>query len=590
MAGINEVIMRLLADARQYKAELDSAILKNEEFSKSTVPMGQRFSKFASTATTAVAGVGLALGAYGVDQAIKFTESLEKIANQSGASAAEVDYLKSKILDVSSATGISSSEIANAFLSAEKAGIRQAKAVDLVTAASKAAVVTGGDVTTVTNAIISAQTLQVTKGMSVAAVADLMVKANKLHIGSLDTLVGILQGRVGGALAAYGVKLAQAAAIADVASKAGYTNTRSMMTLATSLAKIENPTKSSTKALASFGVSASKLASDARTPGGIITVLKDLEAQSKRTGVPIQNLITAVFGASGSGLVSVLQKNLPTLEKYTKTLQGASGKNLNTVFGISQGQLDNQIKILKTNFTNAMTGLGLLLLPTVKDLANWATDAVKYFRDHPLVAKIASDATIAVFALAIGAKVLKVLSPIFKMLNIGAKSAQVVATDANTIALQANTDALLGKKGGNTLVNDAKKFGGNLLPLVGRFFANGGGGLLEGAGLGATVLAANALTPGPVSSTDVTLKNVQGLLKDGFTKAQVANVIESLKKNPKELISYSNDPNAGGPMLDFMRQLTKNTWQDWQTFAGWKPNQGDAGTYSGTLKVTATVK
>ena len=464
MAGINEVIMRLLADARQYKAELDSAILKNEEFSKSTVPMGQRFSKFASTATTAVAGVGLALGAYGVDQAIKFTESLEKIANQSGASAAEVDYLKSKILDVSSATGISSSEIANAFLSAEKAGIRQAKAVDLVTAASKAAVVTGGDVTTVTNAIISAQTLQVAKGMSVAAVADLMVKANKLHIGSLDTLVGILQGRVGGALAAYGVKLAQAAAIADVASKAGYTNTRSMMTLATSLAKIENPTKSSTKALASFGVSASKLASDARTPGGIITVLKDLEAQSKRTGVPIQNLITAVFGASGSGLVSVLQKNLPTLEKYTTTLQSASGQNLNTVFGMTQGQLNQQLKVLKTNFQNAMTGLGLLLLPTVKDLANWATDAVKYFKDHPLVAKIASDATIAVFALAIGAKVLKVLSPIFKMLNIGAKSAQVIATDANTIALQENTIALGGKTGSGVLPTIEKY--GKFAPLL----------------------------------------------------------------------------------------------------------------------------
>jgi len=415
MAGINEVIMRLLAETREYNAKLDESIKKNVEFSKSTVPMGQQIKNFANTATTAMAGLGLALGAYGVDQALKFEQSLDTLRNQSGASAKEIEYLKGKILDISSTTGIASTSITNAFLSVEKAGIRGANATNLVTAASKAAVATGGDVVQMTQAIIAAQTIQSAKGMSVAQVADLMVIANRHHIGSLDNLVQVLQGKVGGTLAAYGVSLAQSAAISDVASQAGYSNARAMVALANGIGKVENPTKATTKQLASMGINANKLAQDARTSGGIITVLKDLETQSRKTGIPMDSLIRSVFG-QGAGLATVLDKNLPKLVKLTDAMSKASGKDLNTVFGISQGQLDNQLKILKTNFQNAMTGLGLLLLPTVKQVAGWAAGAVKYFQEHPLVAKIASDATITLFALAIGKKIFDVVSPIFKLI------------------------------------------------------------------------------------------------------------------------------------------------------------------------------
>ena len=416
MAGVNEVIMRLLADTKQYTAEIDKTIKKNVEFGDSTVPMSQKINNFTKQATTAVAGLGLAMGAYGVDQAIKFTETLDQLRNQSGASASEIEYLKGKILDLSSLTGIASGNISSAFLSVEKAGIRGKSAVDLVTAASKAAVATGGDVVQMTQAIIAAQTIQSAKGMSVAQVADLMVIANKHHIGSLDNLVAVLQGKVGGTLAAYGVNLAQSAAIADVASEAGYSNARAMVALANGIGKVENPTKSSSKQLASMGINANKLASEARSPGGIISVLKDLEVQSRKTGIPMDSLIKSVFG-QGAGLASVLDKNLPKLTTLVNTLSSASGKNLNTVFGISQSQLDNQIKILKTNLQNALTGLGLLLLPTVEQVAHFATGAVKYFRDHPLVSKFATDATIGLFAIAIGKKVYDVLKPVLTLLG-----------------------------------------------------------------------------------------------------------------------------------------------------------------------------
>jgi hypothetical protein len=272
-----------------------------------------------------------------------------------------------------------------------------------------------------------------------------MVIANRHHIGSLDNLVQVLQGKVGGTLAAYGVSLAQSAAISDIASQAGYSNARAMVALANGVGKVENPTKSSAKQLATLGLNANKIAKDARTPGGIITVLRDLEVQSRKTGIPMDSLIKSVFG-QGAGLATVLDKNLPKLVTLTDAMNKASGKDLNTVFGISQGQLDNQMKILKTNVKNALTGLGLILLPATKDIANWATGAVKYLKDHPLVAKIATDATISLFALAIGAKVLKVLKPIFTLLGssfsgaaglLGMGTAELAAIAAPVAALVA---------------------------------------------------------------------------------------------------------------------------------------------------------
>ena len=430
MAGLlPPVIATLIADTKEYQAKMAEAQATMTKFGVASETTGGKMTAFGQKATTAVAAVGIAMVAYGIDKALKYNEALDKIQNQAGASVSELDYLKRVILTVSSQTAISSDQIANAFLQVEKAGIRGAAAYKLVDSAAKAAAITGGDVAAIATTIVAAQSLQITKGQSVAQVTDTLVKANQNHIGSLDNLVGLLKGRVGGALAAYGINLGEAAAVADIAAKAGYNNARSLTTLAVGLGKVENPTTAQTKALKALGINADDLARTARHPGtGLIDTLKALEVQSRKTGVPLEKLISVTFGSGAVGLVSALAKQIPQLSALNASLQSSSSKGLANAFGITTEQLNFKIAQIKTQLTNALTGIGLLMLPTITDVANWVTTTTAYLQKHPLVQKIATDATIALFVAAIGKKLLGFLAPVLELLGISASAVTAAAT------------------------------------------------------------------------------------------------------------------------------------------------------------------
>ena len=405
MALLPPVVATLIADTKEYTAKMTEAQAKMGEFGAASETTGGKMTAFGKKATTAVAAVGAAMVVYGIDKALQYTEALDKIQNQAGASASEIDYLKGVILKVSNQTAISSDQIAGAFLQVEKAGIRGSAAYKLVDNAAKAASITGGDVAAIATTIVAAQSLQITKGQSVAQVTDTLVKANQNHIGSLDNLVGLLKGRVGGALAAYGINLGEAAAVADIAAKAGYTNARSMTTLATGLGKVENPTTAQSKALASLGINAEKLAKTARTPGtGLIDTLKALEVQSRKTGVPLEKLISVAFGSGAVGLVSALAKQIPQLTSLNTSLQSSSANGLDTAFGITSEQLNFKIEQIKTQLQNALTGIGITLLPTVATLAGVVTTVTAYLQKHPIAMTFLSDSLVAAIGLSLSTK------------------------------------------------------------------------------------------------------------------------------------------------------------------------------------------
>jgi hypothetical protein len=188
--------------------------------------------------------------------------------------------------------------------------------------------------------------------------------------------------------------------------------------------------------MAALGLNSEQLATTARHPGtGLIDVLKALEVQSQKTGVPLQKLITATFGAGSVGLVSALAKQLPALQALNTSLQGASQKSLNTAFGLTQSQLSFKISQIKTQLTNALTGIGLLMLPAITDVANWITNITAYFQKHPLVQKIATDATIALFAAAVGKKLLGILGLITVGEGVAGAAGAAGATSAASAAL-----------------------------------------------------------------------------------------------------------------------------------------------------------
>lgn len=576
MGMLNPVIATLLADTKEYMAKMNEADEKMHKFGKTAEESGGKFHKFANTASNAVIGVGAAITGYAIDQALKFNEVLDNIQNQSGASAEEVDRLKTSIINVSNETAISSDKIGNAFLQVEKAGIRGASAYKLVDAAAKTAAITGGDVVSTTQTLIGIQRLQIARGMSVAQVGDLMVNANKMHVGSLESLTGVLTGKVGGALAATGMNLAEIASISGVASAAGYGTAKSYVALATGLQKIENPTASSAKQLKALGLNADVLAQTARKPGtGLVDVLKMLEVQSHRTGIPMNTLIKDTFGTASVGMVQTLANNINKVSDANKKLQQSSGADLSIKFGLTSQQLNFKLKQLETQSKNALTGFGLMLLPDVTAVANFAQGAVKYFQKHPLVQKIASDAALTLFGASLAFKVAQAIGKIpglgtllGKIPGLGslfkstdtALLTEIAANTAATATEGAIADAELAKTGfAGGLAGFAKAFGEGALGGISDFaapvaLAIGAFAipylLTKGSQTEVTPSLINEFYKGKVATDIAAQIKTQQAEGIQFTINKATGIISEVTGG-RSPVSFSYDPNHGSALQEY---------------------------------------
>ena len=122
------VIATLFADTKEFMAKMDEAELKMGKFGAAADVSGSKMHDFANKASTAIVAFGGAIAAYGVDQALKFQDSLDKLQNQAGLTAKQADEVGKSIMNISNATGVSSENVASAFLEVEKAGLRGKKA------------------------------------------------------------------------------------------------------------------------------------------------------------------------------------------------------------------------------------------------------------------------------------------------------------------------------------------------------------------------------------------------------------------------------------------------------------------------------
>jgi TP901 family phage tail tape measure protein len=407
-------------------------------------------SNFANKASTAVLGVGVALGAYAVDQAFKFQEGMDTLANQTNLTKSQLDRLGTSIQNISDVTGVSNADLQTSALTIYQAGYKGAQATKLLTDAAKASVITNASVTDTTQALVAAQSLQIAKGMDVTKLTGILVKGSKEFVGGLSAEEQMLSGRVGVALANYGLNLKTIIPIGAQFAKDGLP-TRSISSFANALGNIEKPMTDSKGKLTTYasglekvGLSQATLSEDLRKGNivGILTQIKDVAASS---GKPLSEIANAVFGTTGGAAASALVRNLSDLASAQQNLTGAGAGSLQSGFKTAVEQLGPQLKVLKANFDNLMVNAGKLLLPALSDVTKWANDFFKALKDNPILRDVLGAGLATVFALALAVKIKSLFSSIAGLFG---KGSQAVQLDANTTALQENTDALLGKSGG----------------------------------------------------------------------------------------------------------------------------------------------
>ena len=108
--------------------------------------------------------------------------------------------------------------------------------------------------------------------------------------------------------------------------------------------------------------------------------------------------------------------------------------------------------------------------------------------------------------------------------------------------------------GGKSFVSQTKdtvtKYGGSVLPLIGKFFGKGGGTLLEGLGMGGAIAAADILAPGPakqVGGKTITLKDLTGA---GWTTSEAKTLLTQIAKNTSAYSLVLDKANGGTNELD----------------------------------------
>src|ERR1019366_4390997 len=144
------VVATLLADTKQYSAKMDAATGKMAAF-------GASADKAASKAATAILGIGLGVAAVSVDLAYKYDEALGLMQRSTNLTAAQVDYLKGKIIGVSTATATSATLVTTGVTQLIKAGESSKQALHDVGVAAQYAQATNADLNDTLNAAIGIQ-------------------------------------------------------------------------------------------------------------------------------------------------------------------------------------------------------------------------------------------------------------------------------------------------------------------------------------------------------------------------------------------------------------------------------------------------
>jgi len=424
MGMLPTVVATLLADTREYMAKMDEAGAKMAEFGGIAGASGAKMDKFANTASTAVLGVGAAITAFGVDKAFQFQEGLDKLQNQAGLTADQADKLGKAIMGISNATGQSTTDLINSALTVEQAGIKGKKATDLLSTAAKAAVVTNASVADTTQAIVAAQSLQIAKGMSVQDLTGKLVAGSREFVGGLQAEESMLSGRVGVALANYGLNLSTVTALGAEFAKVGLP-TKSISAFAGGFASLEQPTTSYIKKLNEADLSQNILAADLRKGniGGMLAYIKD---QAGGSAAKLSEMVNAVFGKTGGGAASDLIKNLQSFVNIQQQVAGSGSGSLSKGFGEASKQLGVQMRIIEEKLVNSATEFGLVLMPYVKDAANLLTGAMNYVSTHKGAQTALGEGIATALAAALAVKAS----------NIGIKIAEAfgVAVEAGTAA------------------------------------------------------------------------------------------------------------------------------------------------------------
>ena len=354
MAAMTTVLKAIIkADAKSLKTELKSAEKSLEAFGKKTKETGKKL-------TRSVTMPIVAAGGFAIKSAADFEASMTKIESLVGLSADAVQGFTADVKNLSGSTARAPKELADAMFFITSAGIRGAEATDTLEASAKAAAVGLGDTATIADLATSALNAYGSDVLSASDATDVMVAA--VREGKLEAteLAGSM-GRVLPVASAMGVSFDEVGAAFAALSRTGTNANEAATQVRGILTSLLKPTKQSSDALASMGLSAQGLRNQIKQEGLLATL-----GTLKETFAGNEAATAAVFGNVRAlmGVMDMLGANSASTEAIFKSMEDTTGA-LDKAFEVTSGTTAFKLQQAMANLKSSLIAIGDVLIPII---------------------------------------------------------------------------------------------------------------------------------------------------------------------------------------------------------------------------------
>lgn len=357
--------------------------------------VGDKVSSMGGKMSATITAPVVASGTLSVKEATDYGSSLAKLSTIADTSKVSVDDLDKAITDLSSQTGMSAANIAEASYQAISAGQSTEDAVKFVEQANILARAGFTDMTTATDTLTTALNAYELEASEVSKISDKLIVTQNLGKTSVNEL-GSSMGKVIPTAAMYNVNLDQLSAAYVTTTKNGIGTAESTTYINGMLNELgKSGTKASDILKEKTGKSFKELMDDGYSLADVLEIIQD-EADS--SGKSLADMFGSQEAAKAAASITLHTQDF---NEAINALENSAGTAKNAFELLEETDPSIQFEKTKTSIQNASIAIGQMLMPVVQKVAKKAQDLADKFRnlDHATQKQII---TIAAIVAAIG--------------------------------------------------------------------------------------------------------------------------------------------------------------------------------------------
>lgn len=303
-----------------------------------------------------------------------FEESLNKIVGLVGISRDQVNAWTGDFEKLGEETGKTPNELAQAMFYITSAGLRGQQALDALTESAKASAAGLGDTATVADAVTSAMNSYSKSGLTASQATDILaasVKAGKVDASSLAPVLG----NILPISAALGVSFQDVGGALASMTRVGLDAATASTSLRGVLGSLVKPGQQAKDALASVGLNFNDLLQQLKQPGGIITVMQELNNKFGDNETALSQVIpdTRAF----RGVMAILAQDSGTVANVMGQVANSTGLT-NTAFEAASEGPGFKFHQVMSQISSDMIQLGGVVAPIMAKAMQQIGDVISY--------------------------------------------------------------------------------------------------------------------------------------------------------------------------------------------------------------------